>query len=208
MINNFNPHSMKLVPMKHPKNTTREKPETVILYNQFMGGVDRVDQVLTPYSTARKSIKWYKKMFFHLIDICIYNSKCIYEHTRKTKISYKDFLLMLVKDIMSECPPERRQRGRPQMNAVDDDRLRGNHFPGWGSKSDCTLCRRKGMRSATRIICQTCQVHVCLTKNKNCFSEFHTKVDLPPFPSSNSERAPKRPRLQELPAPAEDSDSD
>ena len=45
------------------------KPKPVITYNKYMGGVDRSDQLLHYYDAARKSMKWYKKFFFHLLDV-------------------------------------------------------------------------------------------------------------------------------------------
>lgn len=45
------------------------KPSPVLDYNKYMGGVDKGDQVIHYYSVARKSIKWYKKLFFHILDV-------------------------------------------------------------------------------------------------------------------------------------------
>lgn len=38
---------------------------------RFMGGVDMCDQKLTYYHIDRKAMKWYKKYFFHLLDVSI-----------------------------------------------------------------------------------------------------------------------------------------
>lgn len=45
------------------------KPRPIIDYNKYMGGVDRVDQVLHYYTCVRKTMKWYRKLFFHLLDV-------------------------------------------------------------------------------------------------------------------------------------------
>lgn len=50
------------------------KPKPVLLYNKYMGGVDKSDQLLHYYNAARKSMKWYKKLFFHLLDVSTVNS--------------------------------------------------------------------------------------------------------------------------------------
>lgn len=42
----------------------KEKPVCVIDYNSNMGGVDRVDMLLSSIESVRKTIKWYKKVFF------------------------------------------------------------------------------------------------------------------------------------------------
>ena len=37
-------------------------------YNKKMGGVDKNDEMLSFYTAARKSLKWYKKLAMHLIE--------------------------------------------------------------------------------------------------------------------------------------------
>ena len=41
-----------------------QKPVIINEYNKFMGGVDQCDQLLSSYSLNRKSVKWWKKLFF------------------------------------------------------------------------------------------------------------------------------------------------
>ena len=36
-----------------------QKPAVVLKYNNAMGAVDKVDQVLEPYAVQRKGVKWY-----------------------------------------------------------------------------------------------------------------------------------------------------
>ena len=45
------------------------KPGPIVGYNETMGGEDLADQTLEYYAMERKSIKWYKKIFFHLTTI-------------------------------------------------------------------------------------------------------------------------------------------
>lgn len=42
------------------------KPTCVNQYNKYMGGVDLCDSIISAYPSMRKSIKWYKKVFFHM----------------------------------------------------------------------------------------------------------------------------------------------
>ena len=44
------------------------KPAAVLDY-KYKTGVDRSDQMLSYYSFERKTIKWWKKLFFHLFDL-------------------------------------------------------------------------------------------------------------------------------------------
>ena len=42
----------------------KQLPKMVHHYNQHMMGVDRMDKMMAYYSFQRKSIKWWRKVFF------------------------------------------------------------------------------------------------------------------------------------------------
>ena len=57
-----------------------------------MAGVDLIDQIASAASLVGKALKkYYKKMFFRLIEICPQNSHCIYKKNggSKTLLSFK-----------------------------------------------------------------------------------------------------------------------
>ena len=56
-------------------------------YNKTMGGVDLADQMLKYYAMERRSIKWYKKLFFHLLDIATHNAFVIFKTTPEPTIT-------------------------------------------------------------------------------------------------------------------------
>ena len=45
------------------------KPLSILKYNIFMKGVDHTDQLMTYYLFERKSLRWYKKIFVHILEI-------------------------------------------------------------------------------------------------------------------------------------------
>jgi hypothetical protein len=52
----------------------KEKPVSVLDYNENMGGVDLKDQVLQPYLLERQEMtKWYVNMFRRLLNVTILN---------------------------------------------------------------------------------------------------------------------------------------
>ena len=55
------------------------KPQYVHEYNQNMGGVDNVDRQLSITETVRKTMKWYHKLFVHLVNLCISNAHALYK---------------------------------------------------------------------------------------------------------------------------------
>ena len=62
---------------KHWKTKeTIEKPEMMLFYNKYMGGVDVNDQLLKHSAFDHRSMKWWKKVAFRLINISY--GECFY----------------------------------------------------------------------------------------------------------------------------------
>jgi hypothetical protein len=71
----------------------RNKPDSVLYYNKTMGAVDGLDRTVKPFQCVRKSYKYYKKIFFYVVDITMYNSRVLFNSCReqKEKLSSKIF---------------------------------------------------------------------------------------------------------------------
>ncbi|CAF0981849.1 unnamed protein product [Didymodactylos carnosus] len=50
-----------------------------------------------------------------------------------------------------------------------------NHLPQFVSTSDATRCKNETCTKKSRWICTKCQVHVCITPQKNYFSDYHVQ---------------------------------
>ena len=102
-------------------------PEAIISYNEFMGGVDRGDQLRGYYSCRTKSRKFYKYIFYFLLDVAITNAFVLYKHYAafsKYK-TIRDFRVQLAKELIGDyC--SRRWAGR-QGSFLKTLQLR--HFP-------------------------------------------------------------------------------
>lgn len=72
------------------------KPKDVVNYNENMGGVDRLDQMTAYYSSPRKTIRWYKKVLFHLLDMAVWNAFFLYKkyHPKSSFLMFRDSLVM------------------------------------------------------------------------------------------------------------------
>ena len=184
-------HRMEEAVSANPKNT-RMKPATVLVYNSAMGALDDMDKIIRPYQSLRKTLKWYKKFAFHLIDVCIYNSFVLMYHKVASKPRYVDFLRSMVEEILAFNPKEQNcKRGRPATStrSVSDENRLGmtlGHFPvkvvdekGLGKPSDCYLCRLKGMRKTTVFECKVCKKRLCIGKGLSCFEQYHSISKLP-----------------------------
>ena len=58
---------------------TKLKPVVIYDYNQDMLGVDKLDQFASYYSFLHKSVKWWRKIFFWMLEVAVINSYIIYK---------------------------------------------------------------------------------------------------------------------------------
>ena len=75
----------------HSRRGTREKPLVIDRYNQSMGGVDKADQYGCYYSFGRRSVKWWRKLMFWLLEVSIVNSYILHRLTVVTPLSHVNF---------------------------------------------------------------------------------------------------------------------
>ena len=60
-----------------------DQPYAFYRYNQFMNAVDRSDQMLACHNVSRKCYRWWKTLFFHLIDIAVVNGYLLFSKYRR-----------------------------------------------------------------------------------------------------------------------------
>ena len=82
----------------------KQKPVSVLDYNENMGGVDLKDQLLQPYLLERKKMtKWYIKLFRRLLNITVLNCMVICRaNSGQTKIDHFKFRVELVQALLNE----------------------------------------------------------------------------------------------------------
>ena len=84
------------------------EPIIVTDYNQHMGYVDKGDRMANSYSISRRTFKWTKKWFFHLLDLTVLNSYIFHSSCGGKKISHTDFRYNLVRNMLAHAGPEQR----------------------------------------------------------------------------------------------------
>ena len=57
----------------------RKISKTIKQYTQYTKGVDKSNQLISYYEINRKTYKWWKRIFYHLIDISNVNSFIIFK---------------------------------------------------------------------------------------------------------------------------------
>ena len=79
------------------------------------------------YSINRRTWKWTKKLFFHLFDLAILNSYIPFSSLGGKKISFKDFRMTLIRNLVAQAGQERNVRrpvGRPAPAAATQFNLK------------------------------------------------------------------------------------
>lgn len=79
MLSTIHANSMVHRPDRRHRNQRQSTPTCISEYNKYMGGVDRTDQLMQPYEIPRKSMKWYKKVALHFIQLAMLNSYIVYQ---------------------------------------------------------------------------------------------------------------------------------
>ena len=65
-------------PHRYPGAQPKSKPVVVDNYNKYMLGVDRFDQRMSYYQFVRKSVCWWMKVFFWMLEVAVVNSYILY----------------------------------------------------------------------------------------------------------------------------------
>ena len=123
----------------------KKKPESVLSYNTYMCGVDRMDQLMSYYSPLRKTLKWYRKVVLQHLDMALVNSYILYKKIGGTKrqVQFRKSVIssLLASDVRTnEDLPETSKPFRHH-KISDLSRLSGQHYlaliPATASKKKC-----------------------------------------------------------------------
>lgn len=137
------------------------KPILIHKYNQFMGGIDVSDKSIYHNSCNRQTTKYWKKMFFNLIDIALYNAYVLYRSNTDKPMARRDFLISIVDSLIELQDPQ------PVID-IGPGGDTGNHklqkLPG-NSERRCIVCSTPEKRARTRFFCPGCNCGV----HRECF---------------------------------------
>ena len=115
-------------------------PEVVKHYNENMGGVDKHDMLRQMYGVNRKSMKWWHRIFFGLLDMTIVNAYALYCDAKDKPVSLLMFRRELAQGLFT-LGKTRRSMGAPKCRKLaysvpDSVRLSstGVHWPEFTDK--------------------------------------------------------------------------
>lgn len=171
------------------------QPEVIAKYNKSMGGVDKLDFLLSLYRTKIRSKKWTLRAIFHFVDVAVCNSWIEYlrDHAATPRSKLLDLMhfRLAVAEALITSVPNKRKRGRPSLEEqmtpeapqqkkprihrpCADARYDGvDHWPEARDQVEPSRCKLEKCKGRSRVFCRKCHVPLCLTKDRNCFYAFH-----------------------------------
>uniref|UniRef100_A0A672IWT9 PiggyBac transposable element-derived protein domain-containing protein n=1 Tax=Salarias fasciatus TaxID=181472 RepID=A0A672IWT9_SALFA len=159
------------------KHTPRPNP--IIDYNKHMGGVDLSDQLVQYYTAHRKTMRWYRTLFYHFLDIAGTNAFILHQEISEKRgqkvLTHKQFIEELTAQLLGtpiKSPPAPAPAEHLPVaisNQEDPDRRAS-----YGRRS-CAYCRQtENKKMSTPWKCQKCDVPLCMILDRNCFLKYHS----------------------------------
>ncbi|CAG5033836.1 unnamed protein product [Parnassius apollo] len=169
--------------------TKKVKPDCILDYNHYKIGVDLNDQYVSYYSLNRKSMKWWKKMFFNLVARSLVNAYILYNKSReqRRRLRFSQFLMDSGEQLVETASDAEAGPSHGPHAVGTSTRLVGRHFieriPSSEKKEKvarvCKVCadiskKETGKRGRKETIyyCPDCNVPLCYYP---CFKMFHTQ---------------------------------
>ncbi|XP_003376944.1 conserved hypothetical protein [Trichinella spiralis] len=159
-----------------------------------MGGIDLNNMLAALYRIEHKSRKWTRRIFFWIISTAMTNAWQLYKRDRKEMpgpctgtldlLSFtcqvSQSLCLVNKPIAtsrshSRAPSptpaltSRRLGRRPTDVSREVAKDQTSHWPEiTQTRRRCRLCSK-----LATCLCKKCSIYLCLSSNRNCFTEFH-----------------------------------
>ena len=210
-VKRYDRTSKKKVDVKCP-NVIRE-------YNGKMGGIDKSDMLTHLYKTPMRARRWYLRIFGYTLDLCVCNAWILYKRDCKAldpkmkPMNLKNFRLEVsifargVKSLRlrytrsspssQDATPPIPRRGIRSVCPSDEQRfdVSKSHLPIYvPTRQTCKSCSKKNDMHRSRWMCKSCQVALCLSDSRNCFTHYHTP------PNQPSSLPPVQPEQQPSPS--------
>lgn len=170
----------------------------LLTYFLQMFGTDLSDQYLSYYHILRRSLKWTRKLAFHLFNLAVVNAFILWKKTQNEKKERNEQYEKIVADshyrfrynLAAQLLALGREYGAPtprsrtNTSAAKESTARltesGTHFPAnnpatarrnKGSRK-CHVCTQMDITKSTCYQCCICKVPLCVVP---CFQIFHTE---------------------------------
>ena len=161
-------------------------PDVLEKYNQFMGGVDLMDQKKVTYQFShRSSHKYYIRLVFDIVDIAVNNAAIVYEKVNRESsanaMDLKAFRCCVARGLIDNYCSRKRaipysvvlgstKRLQQQKNSSTSHTMMKIEV-----RKRCKLCYQNKIQNCTNNVCVECDVALCYVNDRNCFALYHNQ---------------------------------
>ena len=149
--------------------------------------VDKSDMQISSIECTRKTVKWYNKLFLHLLDISMLNSYLLYKRATNNKLPLREFSLSVIRQLLQKYGEVKSfHPGRQNLRDSAPDRLEAANYiarhhlaniPPKGNRAvgqrNCHVCtntsKNTKQRKTVSMWCPECKVPLCTL----CFVSYH-----------------------------------
>jgi len=147
------------------------KPDCVVDYNKNMAGIDRCCQLTSYYNPLRKTIKWYRKVIIHMIDVAATNSYILYRkvggaHSQQWFRERLCAELTQIEHLTSNIRGPAHQHFLDQFQPTEETQ---------SPRRRCVVCTKQGKRTNIKYFCKTCLAKPALCPVP-CFEIYHKQL--------------------------------
>lgn len=155
---------------EHKRKIYLPQPEVFANYNKYMGGVDKMDQLIAAYRTRMRQRKWWWPIFCYLFDASITNAWLLMRqlHPNDKQCSTLIIFRRNIANVLLQTYGKPSIRGKSVPNPIEDIRYDGrDHWPEYvPTERVCRFCGGK-----SKFTCSKCGVGL---HPKICFRSYHT----------------------------------
>ena len=161
------------------------KPRMVEEYNKHMGGVDKADQLLSYYGFCHRTVKWWRQVFIHLLDLSVVNAYILYRenNTQCSRVTHEQFRIQLGSEMLMKSGLQSHNTHQ-RLSLLPPACLTERHFlekvplrpSGRPAQLHCHVCcwKKGRQRVTTTYQCKQCKLPLCAVP---CHELYHTFLD-------------------------------
>lgn len=148
-------------------------PAPIKDYNRFMGGVDKSDQLIGYHRILRQTKRYWRTLFFHLLEICVTNAAVItkWKHMENgskplTMSGFRDAVVLAIIDRYGVNGSV-----NSTLHRMSDFAIRHGSTPFEGNSRKCAICHKKCSRW-----CKDCPFcpPLCQSTTRKCHESWHS----------------------------------
>ena len=173
---------------KDGSTTVVSGPSVASSYRNHMGAVDKADMLKSLYEIDRKSHKWWHRIFFHFLDVAVVNASIIFKQMSDESMTLKTFKRRIIAGLINSKGLKRsRESEDMSVNAMNLNsktkesvapeirKDASEHLPHLGNTfRRCNNCSTKKEPHRTKWMCPLCNVPLCNSAKRNCFTVYHS----------------------------------